>query len=51
MWVIIFFTNKTEALDAHANLLLCCGKGRVATDSDLDLCVVKINYFFFYDIM
>ena len=46
-----FFTNKTEALDAQANLLLYCGKGRVAADSDLDFSVVKINYFSFYDIM
>ena len=51
MWVIISFTNKTEALDAQANQLLYCGKGGVAEDSDLDFRVVKINYFVFYDIM
>ena len=51
MWVIISFTNKTEALDAQANLLLYCDKRRVAADSDLDFCVVKINYFVFYDVM
>ena len=51
MWVIIPFANKTEALDAQANQLLCCDKGGVAADSNLDFCVVKINYFVFYDII
>ena len=51
MWVIISFTNKTEAVDAQANQLLYCGKGEVAADADLDFCVVKINYFLLYDIM
>ena len=51
MWVIISFADTTEALDAQAYLLLYCGKGRVAADVDLDFCVVKINYFAFYDLM
>ena len=51
MWVIISFTDKTEALDTQANLLLYCGKGGVAVDSDLDFCVVKINYLVLYSIM
>ena len=51
MRVMIYYTNKTEALDAQANLLLYCGKGRVAVDSDLDFFFFKINYFVFYETM
>ena len=51
MWVIISFADTTEALDAQAYLLLYCGKGRVAADSDLDFRVVKNYYFVLYDIM